>query len=150
MTVVVCAEDMLGTPEQAERLWHDAARWGAFIEGFGAVQRTQGQWPDSGSVLEWTSTPRGRGHVTERMLEHQPARRAVSEIADDRLEGTRTVSFVQQADAPNAIRVSVELDYRLKGPLWRHLAIDWLFIRRAMRDSIQRELESFACELEGA
>jgi Polyketide cyclase / dehydrase and lipid transport len=148
MTVVVCGEDLLGGALEAERLWCDTSRWGSFVEGFATVEQVLGPWPASGSVVEWSSTPRGRGHVSERMLEYEPARRVRSEITDDRLKGTRTVSFTDLEDVPNGLHVSVELDYRLKGPMWRHLAIDWLFVRRALRDSMQRELERFGHELE--
>src|ERR1700722_18135403 len=85
MTVVVCSEDLCATALEAERLWYDVERWSSFVEGFGAVERMQGSWPASGGVLEWSSTPHGRGQVTERMLEHESARRAVSEVSDDRL-----------------------------------------------------------------
>lgn len=148
MTVVICAEDLLGSALDAERLWCDTSRWGSFVEGFGSLEQVHGPWPASGSVVEWSSTPHGRGHVSELMLEYEPARRARSEITDDRLQGTRTVSFTDLRDVPNGLHVSVELNYRLKGPAWRHFAVDWLFVRRALRDSMQRELERFGHELE--
>jgi uncharacterized membrane protein len=148
MTVVACREDLLGSALQAERLWHDVERWGSFVDGFAQVRQIRGDWPAAGGVVEWSSTPHGRGAVTERMLEHRPAELARSEVTDDRLSGTRTVTFSALPDVPNGLQVSVALDYRLTGPLWRHLAIDWLFVRRALRDSMQRELERFATELE--
>jgi hypothetical protein len=148
MTVVKCSEDLPGSAVVAERLWFDIERWGTFIEGFGAVQRVQGPWPASGGVITWSSTPHGRGVVTERMLEYEPAKRARSEVTDDRLKGTRIVTFSALQDTTDAVHIAVELDYLLKGPLWRHLAIDWLFVRRALRDSMQRELERFAAELQ--
>jgi hypothetical protein len=62
-------------------------------------------------------------------------------VEDERLTGTQTVTFSQAGD--EAV-VAVELAYELKertAPL-----VDLLFIRRSLRDSLQRTVARFGHE----
>jgi hypothetical protein len=149
MTIVRCMVDCRASLEQAERLWYDTERWPAFVEGFGELVHVDPSWPSTGSVVEWQSTPAGRGRVRERMLEHDPCQVGVSEVGDERLTATRRVTFSQpqEAEAEEFVTVTVDLDYRLRGSSLLAFLIDRLFVRRAVRESLQRELGSFADEL---
>jgi hypothetical protein len=144
MTTVHCARDLPASHEEAERLWCDVDRWGAFVEGFGAVVSRSGEWPLEGAVVVWDSTPHGRGRVTERVREREAGVGQLVELQEERLTGTRRVWF---GDLEHGVRVSLELDYRLRGPRLRTVWIDWLFVRRALQDSVERELEAFGREL---
>ena len=128
---------------EAEALWYDLARWGAFVEGFAAVESVEHGWPREGGVLTWRSIPAGRGRVTERVTRHEVRGGQVSEVADDQLTGTQTVSF---RPAGEGCEIGLVLDYRLKaGPLMA--VVDFLFISRAVRASLRRTLAAFAREL---
>lgn len=132
-----------GRVADAEALWYDLARLAAFVEGFAAVEAVEHGWPREGGVLTWRSVPAGRGRVTERVVRHEVRGGQVSEVADDQLTGTQTVSF---RPAGGGCEIELVLDYRLKaGP---HMAVvDFLFIRRAVRASLRRTLAAFAREL---
>jgi Polyketide cyclase / dehydrase and lipid transport len=144
MTVVQCTRDFQSTVADAQRLWQDIDRWELFVEGFSAIVRVDENWPASGAVVVWDSIPQGRGRVTEQVLEYQPDVGQLIEIEDDRLTATRRVGF---QDIQGGVRVSVTLDYQLKGSTGRRLVLDRLFIKRALHDSLERELESFGREL---
>jgi uncharacterized membrane protein len=142
--------DFPASVKEAERLWYEVHRWPSFIEGFGEIVHVDESWPTQGSGAVWDSTPAGRGRVSERILEHRPGQGGLSEISDDRLSGTRQVTFQElaaTAEDSSAVRVAVELDYRLTGSRLRALFIDRLFVRRPVLESMQRELERFGHEL---
>jgi len=122
-------------------LWLDTARWPTFVDGFGAIERLHDRWPEPGATAVWRSKPGGRGTVTEKVAELEPPRRVVVDVLDDKLSGRQAVTFEPD---PHGCRVLVELDYELNegGPL-RKVA-DFVFIRRALRDSIRRTLARFA------
>ncbi|HEX2397264.1 MAG TPA: SRPBCC family protein [Solirubrobacteraceae bacterium] len=144
MSRVAAVHDVVGPLGAAERLWYDTARWPSFIDGFGHVVKMEGAWPAPGSRIVWDSTPAGRGRVVERVIDHRPGVGQAVEVEDATLWGTQRVRFEQLQDGT---AVGLELDYRLKqrGPV-RGL-IDLLFIRRAIRDSLQRTLARFSREL---
>ena len=154
MSVIACSEDVPGEAGQAERLWHELERWGEFVEGFASVKRVEGPWPARGSSVIWVSTPHGRGEVSETIIEHDPGVGSLSEVKDGSMTAKKHVRFLdvgQELGAPEgAVRVSVELEYRLNGSLLRHLAIDRLFVKKALGDSIRRELKRFSSELRAA
>ncbi|MDQ3608603.1 MAG: SRPBCC family protein [Actinomycetota bacterium] len=132
-----------GRVADAEALWYDLARWAAFVEGFAAVESVEHGWPREGGVLTWRSIPAGRGRVTERVTRHEVRGGQMSEVADDQLTGTQTVSF---RPVDEGCEIELMLDYRLKaGPLMA--VLDLLFIRRAVRASLRRTLAAFAREL---
>jgi uncharacterized membrane protein len=121
-----------GPEEAVLELWYDPRRWPAFVDGLKAVERVEPEWPASGRV-EWESTPHGPGRTRETALGAGAVR-----VEDPRMTATRTVRFADD-------RLQVTLEYELKGanPVVR------FFVRRALRDSLQRTLRRFAAERRG-
>jgi len=128
-----------GRVSDAEELWYDLARWPAFVDGFAAVTKVEGDWPRPGARVVWRTTPGGRGLVAERVVEHTVRSHQVVAVEDPKLVGTQTVRFTHG-------RVELELDYRLKQ---RTAPLAGLFIRRAFTDALKRTLSRFARELRG-
>jgi uncharacterized membrane protein len=97
-----------------------------------------------GARLVWTSTPGGRGRVTEKVTESDPGRRFATRVFEDALSGMQLASFARAEDGRT--RVELRLDYELArgGPL-RAIA-DVLFIRRALNQALNRTLVRFATE----
>jgi Polyketide cyclase / dehydrase and lipid transport len=129
-----------GRVVEAEELWYDPHRWAAWIDGFGHVAKLDGEWPQVGSRLLWDSRPKGRGRVAERVVAYEPRAGQRLEVEDERLTGAQSVEFEAEGDG---VRVSLTLEYTLKE---RNPVIDFLFIRRALRDSMRRTLTRFAHE----
>ncbi|MGI8595841.1 MAG: SRPBCC family protein [Thermoleophilaceae bacterium] len=134
-------------PERAMSVWTDVRRWPAFVEGFGRLVEQDPAWPEVGAGIVWESIPRGRGRVSERVVEAAHGRLLATEVLEERLTGMQTVRF-EPAEGDDVADVGIELDYRLVrgGPLGR--VADVLFIRRAMTEALQRTLERFAMEVE--
>jgi len=132
-----------GPVAEVEALFYDAHRWPAWLDGFGSVVSLEGPWPARGAVLSWQSRPGGRGRVRERVAAHLPGEGQALEIEDERLEGTQSVAF---AEGDGAVRVTLELDYRLKERNAVTPLVDLLFVRRALNASLQRSLARFARE----
>ena len=132
-------------PRQALDLWLDTSRWPTFVDGFGAIDRLHDRWPEPGASVVWHSKPGGRGVVTEKVAELEPPGRVVIDVLDDKLSGRQTVTFEPDEEGEGC-RMLVELDYKLnEGGRLRAIA-NFIFIRRALRDSIRRTLERFAVE----
>ena len=131
-------------PDQAFDLWTDLTRWASFVDGFGHVDRVDGEWPSEGSKLVWRSGPAGRGVVTERVVTSEPAERFVTQVYEERMQGAQAIRFAPVEDG--STRVDIELDYKLTqgGPLAG--VTDVLFIRRALTDALRRTLRRFATE----
>jgi hypothetical protein len=131
-------------PVATRELWADPGRWASFVEGFARVRDATGDWPEPGAKLVWESIPAGRGRVTERVVE-AGERSFATEVFDDSLHGTQRARFEPEE---GGTRMVVELEYELTkyGPL-RSVA-DFIFIRRALRDSLRRTLGRFAVEAE--
>jgi polyketide cyclase/dehydrase/lipid transport protein len=142
-------------PDEALERYVDVRSWPSFVDGFARVLGVSSSWPVEGSEVTWQSTPEGRGRVSERVVAYEapppapdvapqsrPAR-LVTEVADDSLTGTQTATF---APDEGGTRVDLELDYELtqRGPLTG--VTDFLFIRRAIRDSLRRTLRRFAAQ----
>ena len=145
MSRVRRVQAVAGSPARAEALWSDANRWPGWVESFDRVVRREGQWPEAGSCVVWDSTPHGRGRVVERMLARDAGRAQDVQVSDDRLEGRQHTSF---HDEGTGCEIAVELEYRLKGRGGPLLAVvDLLFIRRALGDSLRRQLAAFAREV---
>jgi uncharacterized membrane protein len=125
----------------AEELWYDRHRWPAWVDGFGHIQKLEGDWPDVGSRLLWASPPRGRGLVQEIVTAYQPRIGQAREVEDERLRGTQTVAF-EVADADH-VRVTLTLEYELKERHALTPIIDRLFIRRELTESLRRTLTRF-------
>lgn len=130
-------------PGPAFDLWIDTARWPAYVDGFGRLERRHERWPEPGATAVWQSRPGGRGTVTLKVVEIERPSRVVLQVFDDKLTGTETATF--EADAGGSI-VHVALDYELADGGPAKAVADWIFIRRALRDSIRRTLQRFAIE----
>ena len=131
-------------PDRAFGLWTDLTRWPTFVDGFGHVDRVDGDWPDEGAKLVWRSGPAGRGVVTEKVVASEPGGRFVTQVFEERMTGAQAVTFAPTDD--DRTRVDIELDYALAqgGPL--KAVTDFLFIRRALTDALRRTLRRFATE----
>jgi hypothetical protein len=125
---------------EAEELWYDPVRWAAWVDGFGHVAKLEGEWPEVGARLLWDSRPQGRGRVAEKVIAYEPRGGQTLEVEDERLHGIQTVAFEPQDDE---VRVILTLEYRLKQG---NPVVDLLFIRGALRDSLQRTLTRFGHE----
>ena len=129
---------------EAEELWYDRHRWAAWVDGFGHVHKLEGDWPQVGARLVWDSPPRGRGRVQELVTAYEARTGQTREVEDERLQGTQTVTFdVAGADE---VRVTLMLDYELKGRNVFTPLADRLFIRRELTDSLRRTLTRFGHE----
>jgi uncharacterized protein YndB with AHSA1/START domain len=132
------------TPERAFELWTDVRRWSTFVEGFGHTERVDDGWPQAGAKVVWSSKPHGRGRVTEKVLESEPPHRLRTMVLEERLSGTQIVTF--EADEAGETVLELELDYKLTTAGVLAGITDFLFIRRAVRDSLVRTLHRFAGE----
>ncbi len=130
-------------PDRARALWADTGRWAAFVEGFGHVAETSGEWPRRGAQVVWKSTPGGRGRVTEKVVDDSAARFA-TRISEDAMQGEQSATFAPAEEG--GTRVDLRIDYELSrgGPL--QALSDALFIRRALRDALRRTLRRYAVE----
>jgi hypothetical protein len=132
-----------GRVVEAEELWYDPHRWAAWIDGFGHVAKLEGDWPHAGARLLWDSRPQGRGRVSERVTEYEARAGQTLAVEDARLDGTQRVAIEPQG---GEVLVSLTLEYTLKNRSPLTPVLDLLFIRRALRDSLQRTLARFSHE----
>ena len=131
-------------PQRAWALWTDVRRWPTFVEGFGHALEQAPEWPAPGARLVWTSTPGGRGRVTEKVTASEPGASFATQVFEEALAGTQLVTFERADDGRT--RVELRLDYELTsgGPL--KVVADVLFIRRALNQALDRTLARFATE----
>ena len=129
-----------GRVADAEELWYDPHRWAAWIDGFGHVAKLEGEWPQVGARLLWDSRPQGRGRVAEHVVAYAPRAGMAAEVEDEKLTGVQTVAFAVDGDE---VRVNLTLEYSLKEG---NKLLDLLFIRRSLRDSLNRTLTRFSHE----
>ncbi|HET8758716.1 MAG TPA: SRPBCC family protein [Solirubrobacteraceae bacterium] len=129
-----------GRVVDAEELWYDPHRWPAWVDGFGHVAKLEGEWPQVGARLLWDSRPKGRGRVLERVVAYEPRRGYSIAVEDEKLTGVQTVAF---EPAGEQVRVNLTLEYSLKDG---NRIVDLLFVRRALRDSLNRTLTRFSHE----
>jgi uncharacterized membrane protein len=143
--MAAAAESVVVGLSQAEAtaLWCDTARWPSFIEGFHHTVTLDSRWPKPGSEHVWESVRNGRGRVTERVTEYVPGTRIVTEVSESALDGRQTVTFTQEQDKTV---VALSLEYSLRRPMLVALAVDLLFVRRALGSSLARTLQRFAIE----
>ena len=132
-------------PERAADLWRDSRRWSAFVEGFQRFVEVSPDWPEAGSRLVWESIPRGRGRVTEKVVDTGD-RRFATRVAEERLVGIQRAIF-RPGDEGGAV-VRLELDYELTSEAPLKVVADVIFVRRAVRDALRRTLRRFAVEAE--
>jgi hypothetical protein len=147
LTKVKASVEVPGRIADAEGLWYDLARWPSFVEGFSHVVRADPEWPASGT-LTWTSTPHGRGRVVERVTRHEVRVGQSAAVEDERLRGEQTVSF-EGGPGGATTRITIALDYALKERAPLSALTDLFFIRRAVRESLQRTLVRFERERRG-
>ncbi|HET9105174.1 MAG TPA: SRPBCC family protein [Solirubrobacteraceae bacterium] len=147
MSAVTVAQTFAATVPDAERLWSETARWPRWVDGLERVLEVSGGWPQVGSAVRWVSGPAGRGEVTERVTAREPLSTLVTAVSDASLKGEQTVSFMPGA---GGVHVTLRLDYRLRSrsPLMR--VVDLLFIRRAMRSSLELTLARFGADLQAS
>jgi polyketide cyclase/dehydrase/lipid transport protein len=135
-----------GRAAEAESLWYDQTRWPAWVDGFGHVVNLDPNWPEPPARLVWDSKPGGRGRVVERVTTCVQRQGQTLEVEDERLRGTQRVEFSPSHDDT---QVTLSLEYQLKSRTPLTPFVDWLFVRRAIRDSLARTLTRFANEREG-
>ena len=146
MSRVRASVEVPGRISEAEALWYDLHRWPAFVDGFSHVHKVDEQWPASGT-LAWSSTPAGRGRVLERVTRYEPRVGQTVDVEDGKLRGEQAVAFEVAGD--DVTRVTLTFTYELKERRPLSGVTDLLFIRRAMRESLERTLARFARERRG-
>ena len=143
---VRAAQPVPGLAYDAEELWYDPARWPAWVDGFGHSVKVEGDWPHEGARSVWDSKPGGRGRVVERVTAYEARVGQSVAVEDEQLRGVQRVSFTP---GPEGVEVALELEYELKQRHPFTALTDALFIRRALRESLQRSLRRFARERRG-
>jgi len=130
---------------EAQALWLDLDRWPAFVDGYGALARREGEWPHAGARIVWDSLRNGRGRVVEQVTDFEPGVTHLVRVEDPQLHGTQRARFTAY---DGGCEISVELDYELKRPGLGGRLTDVLFVRRSLGDALRRTLRRFAVELE--
>jgi uncharacterized membrane protein len=131
-------------PERAWALWTDVARWPTFVEGFASAIETSPDWPAPGARIVWTSSPGGRGRVTEKVTASERGVAFATQVFEESLTGTQLATFKVAEDGRT--RVELRLDYQLSGGGPLKAVADALFIRRALNQALNRTLARFATE----
>ena len=124
--------------------YFDPAGWPAWVDGFARVESDMG-YPEVGGTLRWSSTPAGRGTVTERVVEHESRRLHRVEYEDPETTGQLSVTFAIEGEGT---MVTQELDYRVRDRGVFAKVTDRLFIRSQMRGSLSRSLARLRLEVE--
>ena len=95
-----CARSMAATsaarrveldPDRAWALWTDVQRWAAFVEGFSGIAERSPDWPAEGARVVWTSTPGGRGRVSEKVKVSERPARFATRVFEEALSGVQLV-----------------------------------------------------------
>jgi Polyketide cyclase / dehydrase and lipid transport len=144
MASVGVTQAFAGTVHEAETCWYDTSRWGHWVEGLAEVVAVEGRWPEAGASVTWRSGPAGRGRVGERVISYEPLAGQTVDVEDDSIRGRQSVAFVPTGDG---VEVQLSLTYELKKRSLITPVVDRLFIRRAMRASLQATLARFGAEL---
>jgi hypothetical protein len=134
-----------GLASEAEALWYDPVRWASWVDGFGHVVELSPGWPGEGT-RQWNSTPEGRGRVLETVTAYEPRAGQSLAVEDARLRGTQRVEFTP---GPEAVTVTLTLDYELKERNALTWLVDRAFVRREIVASLRRTLARFARERRG-
>ncbi|MGB0095323.1 MAG: hypothetical protein WBP81_22640, partial [Solirubrobacteraceae bacterium] len=95
----------------------------------------------------WESGPAGRGRVVERVVEYESLAGQTLEIEDSSISGRQQVVFTA-LDGNIELALSLDYQVRRRSPLTP--LIDLLFIRPAMKRSLQTTLARFGVELAAA
>jgi hypothetical protein len=123
---------------EAEQLWHDRSRWASWIDGFGYLEKLEGEWPHEGARRVRKSRD---GLTAERVVSYTAGRGQVLFVEDARVAGEQRVRF--EGDA-TATRITVEVDV---APKERTPPARRWWMRRKIRESLQRTLQRFSYEL---
>jgi len=137
--------DVRATPAKAEALWLDTQRWPSFLDGFGRLAKRSPDWPAEGARASWGTGPAGRGLVLYVVREREPGVTVVLSEEDERITGDQRATFEAFDEG---CRMTVQLSYEVKPGKGVPKVIDFLFVRRAMTESLRRTLIRFAAELE--
>lgn len=143
---VRAAVDVPGRAFEAEQLWYDTTRRPAFVDGLQHVDRVDDGWPHQpGAKLVWDAKHGGRGRVIE-VVERFEARGGQTAFVEDaEMRGTQTLRFLPHE---GGVRVELELEYSIKREKGWTPLVDLVFVRRPMRETLQRTLDRFARELQ--
>lgn len=142
MARVARSTTLPGPISAAEDLWYDLRRRAGFVEGFGHVVKVDGPWPEAGSRVLWDAPPKtDRGRVSETVDRHEARLGQTAFVEDAQLRGTQTTSFEAQPDGQ--VRVTVAFHWKLKEG---NPVTDWLWVRRAMGESLRRTLVKYRIE----
>ena len=144
MRTVRVSQTLPGTVYEIEQRWYDTSRWPAWIEGLRRVVEVTGDWPGVGSSVTWDSGPAGRGHVVERVVEHEALAGQTVAVDDASITGRQSVAFVPVDDG---VEVQLALEYELKRRSLFTPVVDALFIKRAMTTSLATTLGRFGAEV---
>jgi Polyketide cyclase / dehydrase and lipid transport len=145
MTTITVSRDFPASVHEAERCWHDTARWRAWVDGLDRVEEVSPEWPAVGARVRWRSGPAGRGEVVEHVTEHEPLSGLTVDVCDDSIDGRQSVRFIPSGDGAVTIELTLRYRIRRRSPLTR--LIDALFIRGPMRASLESTLSHFGSEL---
>ena len=138
MKTVVATIVVPGPPIEAEQLWHDSSRWASWIDGYGQLLKSEGEWPLEGARRIRQSRD---GIVAERVIDHRAGRSHAVFIEDERVSGQQRVRF--EGDA-SATRITLELDVSTKQRM--PPAREW-WLRRKLGESLRRTLLRLSYEL---
>ena len=130
MPEVHAAVAVPGPAPAALALWDDPRRWPAFVDGFRAVARVEGEWPEPGSSITWDSTPHGPGRTREKSVAL-----GVREVESEQLSGTLAVAWEE-----GEFRVSLRYELKQRSPY------ALFFVRRALRDALRRTVARYGIE----
>lgn len=133
-----------GRASQAEDLWYDTSRWPTWIDGFGHIDKQEGDWPHPGARIIWRSRPGGRGRVVEQVDRYEARTGQTVNVEDEQLRGSQTISFTPDGDE---VRIELAMNYEVKDRSPFAVLAGLLFIRRNIRESLRRTLIRFAHEL---
>ena len=133
------------SPAEVFALWEQTDAWPRFVEGCARVMELGESWPAVGSWVVWRSHPVGRGTVREEVVESGPAEFATNAL-DSSVVGTQRLTATPLPDG-SGTELTLDLDYELVNATIFQTSMDWVFIRRALRDSLRRTLARFAQEL---
>jgi hypothetical protein len=81
--------------------------------------------------------------VTERVVAYEMRLGQTLEVEDATMTGRQTVEF---EPGPDAVEVTLKLEYRIKDRTPLTPVVDLLFVRRAMTDALKRTVTRFANE----
>ena len=129
---------------QAEALWYDTSRWPTSWTASRTSSAPRATGRRRRPILVWQSTPAGRGRVIERVTAYEPRLGQTAEVDDPKMTAIQRVAFKPKDEG---VELSLALDYTLKGGGPLRPFTDFLFIRRAISDSLRRTVTRFAREL---